>query len=85
MRNIDELLATLFAVARHELLANDPDWPNTTPSENGLTLIVLERLGLACLTSDEDGKLTWRATDSLVRIAKHNGFCLPRGGALASR
>ncbi len=78
MRNTDELLAGLFALARHELLANDPDWPNTAPSENGLMLIVLERLGLARLASDKDGELIWRATDELIELAERNGFRVPQ-------
>ncbi len=61
MRNTDELLANLFAVALHELLAKDPDLP---------TLIVLERLGLAYLTKDTDGMLRWRATPALIGLAR---------------
>ncbi len=77
MRNIDELLAGLFALARHELLASDPDFPNAMLCENGVILLVLERIGLARLTSGEDGKPIWRATDSLIHLAERNGFRLP--------
>ncbi len=69
MRDIDELLANLFAVALHELLAKDPHLP---------TLIVLERLGLVSWTRDKDGNLRLVATDLLLRLA--DGFRLPRGG-----
>ena len=77
MKNLDEILVTVFAIAQHEYLQSQPDWLTAFASPLDLTLSVFERLGLVEPVPSENGEFKWRHTNEFIRLARKNGFRVP--------